>query len=170
MKRIKIKKGHHRCYCFWPKVYRFNRPLILSEWYRFDDTAFFNLFDEDQWDVNKLMGLSSGNHHKNSCRFGWRPLLNEHLIEIVAYEYHNGERQPTKYIHKIEADKWYNYRIMIGCDGAVSYTILDINNNPLANWTSVLYLNCKFGYKLNPYFGGNEVAPQDIIIYKKNEL
>ena len=81
--------------------------------FMFTDSCMFDLHDEDQWDVNKLFGFSIGHHHNNSSfRFGWRPLLNNMTIEIVAYEYHDGWRMKTMPICEVKLNKWYKFKII----------------------------------------------------------
>jgi len=125
----------------------------------------FDLHDEDQWDVNKLFGFSIGHHQKQSSfRFGWRPILSENLIEIVAYEYHDGFRMKTMPICRVELNKWHDFTVVYNAKKDRSiYFVNEIefyNNVKLAKKYGL-------GYTLGIYFGGNEKAPQDITIYKK---
>jgi hypothetical protein len=140
--------------------------------FMFTEQCLYNLYDEDQHDVNKLFGFSIGFHHKNSFRFGWRPLLDERKIEIVAYDYHDGIRQATMPITKVNIDMWYEYVLTYEptYSRGTKYYVWDEKSSPItANAERSFYSNRKFGlgYVLGTYFGGNEKAPQDIIIYKK---
>lgn len=170
--KIKIKKGRH---------YPFLLPWTLPFWIRkggitagygqrsarfqFTESCLFDLHDEDQHDVNKLFGFSIGNHHKGSSfRFGWRPKLKNATIEIVAYEYHDGVRQKTMVICEVEINRWYKYDILYSAHA--QRTTYFVNNFAFRN-TFELKKKYGLGYTLGVYFGGNEKAPQDIIIYKK---
>ena len=166
--RIKIGKGHHYpwlipiAFPFWVKR---KESTIRKAKFMFTDSCMFDLKDEDQWDVNKLFGFSIGHHHHTSFRFGWRPLLNENLIGIVAYEYHDGERQKTIPFHKVKLNEWYEYTIIYKSNKQQIHYLVSTGGFERHN------LNIKrrwgLGYTLGIYFGGNEKAPQDIIIYKK---
>jgi len=139
----------------------------------FTDSCMFNLHDEDQWDVNKLFGFSIGNHHSGSSfRFGWRPILKNNTIEIVAYEYHDGIRQKTMPIAEVKLNKWYQYQI--GYFPRLNRTHYVINDSEIINGTNYQFSNdftlkkkSGLGYTLGVYFGGNEKAPQNIVICKK---
>ena len=169
MIKIRIKKGRHYPYLIpiiFPFWVRKNNNNCRSAQFMFTDSCMFDLHDEDQWDVNKLFGFSIGHHHNGSSfRFGWRPILSENKIEIVAYEYHDGVRQKTMPICKIELNQWYKftglYNNIINKSVYFVNKINFINNMKLINKSGL-------GYTLGVYFGGNEKAPQDITIYKKH--
>lgn len=139
----------------------------------------FDLHDEDQWDVNKLFGFSIGYHHKTSFRFGWRPILSENKIEIVGYEYHDGIRQPTMPIGRIELNKWYKFELSYVphlYEGTLwelysSYGVYTESHSLLFHHKNIFNLKKKsgLGYTLGIYFGGNERAPHKITIFKKKK-
>lgn len=180
--KIKIKKGRHYPYLI---------PIVLPFWiekkegnfrtarFRFTDSCMFDLKNEDQHDVNKLFGFSIGHHQKKSSfRFGWRPLLNNMTIEIVAYEYHDGVRQKTMPIYEVQLNKWYKFRIgYLPLINRTHYLIMDEETNKLIKDREIyefindfnLSKKSGLGYTLGIYFGGNEKAPQDITIYKKRK-
>lgn len=171
--KIKIGEGHH-----YPWLIPIAFPVCVSKRsgkmrmvkFKFTESCLFDLHDEDQWDVNKLFGFSIGMHHKTSFRFGWRPKLKTGTIEIVAYEYHDKVRQKTMPICEIEIDKWYEFRISYRPQDNVSYYFInDDSGNEAGFHKNNVELKKKMGlgYTLGVYFGGNEKAPQDIIIYKK---
>jgi len=177
---VKIKKGRHYPYLipiafpFWVKK---NKESVRTATFMFSDSCMFNLYDEDQWDVNKLFGFSIGHHQLNSSfRFGWRPILGEKKIEIVAYEYHDGVRQKTMPICRVHLNKWYKVRLVyIPHKKKSYYNVSDIKTNKLIKDREIYSLTndvdlkrgSGLGYTLGIYFGGNEKAPQDITIWKK---
>lgn len=113
----------------------------------------------NQHDINKLMGFADCNsqHHDNSARFGWRWLDNK--LEIHAYAYVRGERI-TKLIGGIDLEMEYDYQIKITKNAYIFYLqgfeTVEIERRS----------KCEKGlyYMLFPFFGGNEVAPHDILI------
>ena len=170
MIKIRIKKGRHYPYLIpimFPFCVKKNRTNFRSAMFKFTDSCMFNLYDEDQWDVNKLFGFSIGHHHnRSSFRFGWRPILSENKIEIVAYEYHDGFRMKTMPICRIELNEWHRFSLSYNNETNKSYYF--VNDECFTNKVK-LEKKSGLGYTLGVYFGGNEKAPQDIIIYKKRK-
>ena len=180
--KIRIKKGRHYPYLipiafpFWVKK---NEGSFRTARFKFTESCMYDLGDEDQWDVSKLFGFSIGHHHeRSSFRFGWRPLLNNRTIEIVAYEYHDGWRTKTMRICELQLDKWYKFRIgYLPFINRTQYLVMDeetdklIKDREIYEFTNDVKLAKKsgLGYTLGVYFGGNEKAPQNITIYKKRK-
>jgi len=138
---------------------------------KFDKSSIYQFHTEDQYDINKLFGLSYGMHHTNSVRFGWRSLgTYSSKIEILAYCYVDGKRivegSNNLYIAMIDLNKFYTFRINVGenCyklsifDNMFNVGSVEIPHNYLPFW----------GYHLYPYFGGNRNAPHDINIIFEN--
>lgn len=124
----------------------------------FDSSAIYQtLVDENQADINKLYGRSDCNstHHENSARFGWRWFGNS--LELWAYAYTDSER-------KMEFIKTIPLNTFVLCELALtdsSYVFaVDGTSVAVARHCSD---NTK-GYKLYPYFGGDETAPHEITI------
>lgn len=125
---------------------------------RFDSSAIYQTRDKNnQADINKLYGMSDcGNSHQvNSARFGWRWYNNR--LEILAYSYINGQRQ-SAFVAHVPLNTYNTYEISFG-DASYKFTL---------NSTSVqLPRSCSAeasGYKLFPYFGGDEQSPHEIKI------
>ena len=168
MTRIKIKKGRHYPWLIpiaFPFWVRKDDSNYRSAQFMFTDSCMFDLKDEDQWDVNKLFGFSLGMHHKTSFRFGWRPILKNRTIEIVAYEYHDGFRFKTMPICEVELNKWHKFTVSYNNKANKSFYF--VNRHCITN-TVNLMKKSGLGYTLGVYFGGNEKAPQDITIYKRH--
>lgn len=180
--KIKIKRGRHYPFLLpWalPIWVKKNEGTFRTAKFLFTDSCMFDLHDEDQWDVNKLFGFSIGHHQKGSSfRFGWRPKLETMTIEIVAYEYHDGLRFKTMPICEVEPNKVYKFRVgyLPHIDRSY-YNVSDtktgklIKDRFIVDFANDVKLAKKsgLGYTLGVYFGGNEKAPQDIIIYKKRK-
>jgi hypothetical protein len=154
-----IKKGSHDS----------NQPLSLKEnisilkfQAKFDSSAIYtSLTTNNQADINKLYGLSDCNslHQVNSARFGWR-WYNSRL-EILAYTYTNKVRD-FKLLGVASVNAYHDYKIEFT---STSY-VFSFNGK-----TVTLPRNCSGnvnGYKLYPYFGGDEVAPHDASIWIKD--
>lgn len=170
-----IFKGFHYPFPFFfipiPKRVKKDEPTSMSRCFEFTESCLFDLKDEDQHDVNKLFGFSIGFHHTTSFRFGWRPILDTGKIEIVRYEYHNGERQRTGKVAYVDIDKPYVFELIYyPHEQKTHYLIKESEDHVYLKELRCLfskpYLKKKhgLGYLLGIYFGGNERAPQKIII------
>ena len=129
---------------------------------KFDNSAIYqSVIPENQYDINKLYGFSEGlNHQYNSARIGWA--YNDGALRLYAYAYNRGVRASQEITS-----------VAIGTDVACRISvsgnlyIFTVNNVSVtlsrANSTS-----SASGYQLYPYFGGDEVAPQNIYISIKH--
>lgn len=151
-----IKQGQHES----NRTIKSFKGDVLSFKASFDESAIYETKrEENQADINKLMGFSDCNshHHENSARFGWR-WYNDQL-EVHAYCYVNGDRK-IEYVTTVELNEMNDYQIRI-IDNKYVFTVngasrVEINKNP----------NCSgdVNYMLFPYFGGDEPAPHDISV------
>ena len=125
----------------------------------FDSSAVYKTIKaENQGDINKLYGVSDCGsfHHTNSARFGWRWYNNQ--LEIWAYTYINGERK-SSFVDTVALDKFYTYQIRFSDNKYIF--ILNEKEVEMPRACS----GTTKGYKLFPYFGGDESAPHDISIW-----
>lgn len=158
-----VKPGQHHVFTI-PKgdhysiktLKKYNRDLLTFA-FRFDNSAIYDLGDNDQYDTNKLIGYKYGlDPHKNSVRFGWKWSIEDDYIVIVAYSYVDGVRDiydigycfPNQ-IYSAEIEETTNsfiYRFQ-----GQEYVISKTKNSGNRNY-------------LFPYFGGDKKAPHDIFI------
>ena len=126
---------------------------------KFDSSAMYKtVASANQADINKLYGVSDcgTHHHTNSARFGWRWYKNQ--LEIWAYTYANNERKYV-FIDTVALNEFQNYEI----EFTANQYIFRLNSK-----TIELSRKCEGstnGYKLFPYFGGDETAPHDVTIW-----
>ena len=129
---------------------------------RFDNSAIYqSVIPENQYDINKLYGFSEGfNHQYNSARIGWA--FNDGALRLYAYAYNKGLRQSQEITTvSIGAD--------VSCSIAVSgFSYIFTVNNVSVRLPRALSTSSASGYQLYPYFGGDEVAPQNIYISIKH--
>mgnify|MGYP006972337173 CR=1 FL=1 len=128
----------------------------------FDSSAIYqNQVKRDRRDINKLMGFSDhfSLHHRYSARFGWR-WLNDSL-QLTAYCYNKGIRS-FKEICNIPLYSFDTCEIKI----SGNQYIFSVNDQSISMPRTAGGKNA-VGYKLFPFFGGNESAPHDIHIYIK---
>jgi len=129
---------------------------------KFDSTAIYTTINaSNQDDINKLYGFSdnSSTHHRFSARFGWR--WSNNALRLFGYIYNNGIRESTE-LGTVALGKENNCAIKIT---STAYQFLlngHIDSLPRRS-TSVR----AEGYKLYPYFGGDELAPHLINIFIK---
>lgn len=129
----------------------------------FDESANYKTVDPgNMHDINKLLGYSDcGNHHHgNSARFGWNWV--EGKVRIYTYVYVNGERIPEKIMGDVEPGKMHRYKIEIEGD-QYKFTLDDhvelVQRGCTGSGGGIIP-----AYRLFPYFGGDESAPQQIRI------
>ncbi len=126
---------------------------------KFDSSAMYQTTNpENQGDINKLYGFADNNaqHHSFSARFGWRWFNNQ--LEIFAYVYNNGILSYKKVGNAtIAQEQLYTIKIT---DGNYVFMMGEQTQTMPRNSTTPTGQ----GYKLYPYFGGDELAPQDITI------
>lgn len=152
-----IKKGNH--YSNW-----FNFPLFtifkrsIKFQFMIDSSSHYTLNNEDDYDWNKLFGLSnSWNHHQSSARICWRR-LNEEQYQICLYTYDNGVRNISREM-TLDYDTYYGARIIISTNNF--YLLFKDSSLILPRRSNKLF---PFKMVLKPYFGGTSVAPHDIKI------
>lgn len=129
---------------------------------KFDSSAIYTNSDpNNQYDINKLYGFSDNNalHHQFSARFGWR--WSDNALRLFGYIYNNSIRD-SKELGTIAIGTENNCSIKITPSHYV-FTLNGVKDSlPRASATVKAE-----GYKLYPYFGGDETAPHDIFIYIK---
>jgi len=129
----------------------------------FDKSAFYQLPPQDQHDINKLTGFSDNksHHQRFSARFGWR--YSDDELRLFAYVYNDGLWVEEE-ISIIQINETYTCGIFVDKDQYIFY-IEELEKDvamPRAATTPKGQ-----GYRLYPYFGGNNVAPHDIRIWIK---
>lgn len=145
---------------FWdkPVTYKFN--FHHSCWYPFEDN--------DSNDINKLAGFSFGKHHDNSVRVGWTPLFDEEdKIELWFYLYNDGKRV-MKSFAKVDPGRDYTIKIFLDKnDDKAFFFLTDDEGHEEKQWIKFKKPYNSIGYYLWPYFGGNNPAPQDMLVSLK---
>jgi hypothetical protein len=130
---------------------------------KFDNSAMYqNVIADNQLDINKLYGFSDNNqeHHINSARIGWRWYNNQ--LQLFAYVYNNSV-QTNKFIASVPLNQEINCSIRIEGNTYIFNASGVQVTMPRASTTATAV-----GYQLYPYFGGDEVAPQDIHVWIKD--
>lgn len=128
----------------------------------FDSSAIYKTgIQSNQADINKLYGISDcgTHHHQNSARFGWRWFDDQ--LEIHAYSYKDGQRK-YEFITSVALNKEYTYTMELKEDAY----LFKINGKTISSERSCSGKSS--GYKLFPYFGGDEKAPHDIKVVIKD--
>ena len=154
-----IKKGDQYCDKNNLAAAQYN---VLNFWVKFDSTAIYtNNNKENQHDINKLYGFSDNNsdHHAYSARFGWR--WSENALRLFGYVYNDSIRSSIE-LGKVEI-------------GTENFCSIKVAGNKyvfmLNDKTLIMPRTSKtpkgMGYKLYPYFGGDELAPHQITIFIK---
>jgi hypothetical protein len=127
---------------------------------RFDSSAVYQSSrTENQWDINKLYGFSdnAADHHQFSARFGWN--WSGGALRLHAYVYNNGERT-IRELATVAIGQDTECRIRV----AGQAYLFTVNGATVALPRQSKTERAR-GYRLYPYFGGDEPAPHDIRIW-----
>ena len=144
----------------------FYQPIQYSEIkfkVRFDSSCIYTTITPvNQYDINKLYGFSDNNaHHQDfSARFGWR--WSDDSLRLFAYTYNNGIRD-SKELGTIAIGLEQSCSIRVLNDSYL-FTLND-KSKMMPRRSSTAQAQ---GYKLYPYFGGDELAPHKITIHIKD--
>ena len=164
MKEFLIPKGKHDAKGFH-FGFTFKRKIQFDAY--FDESCLYHFGDVDDYDINKLFGMSTTwFHHRQSARIGWR-CVNGQTIQLLTYSYNNGSRKneehdilgevlPGEKFTCVIEDRETDYAFRFKKEDDVSWTNAHDDKKP--DWFI-------FHYYLWPYFGGNKVAPYDMKIY-----
>lgn len=151
-----IKQGQH-----YADVNAY-QPLQINELkfdVKFDSTAIYQTSDPaNQEDINKLYGFADNNsqHHEFSARFGWNWARGS--LRLYAYTYNAGVRDSREII-AIQPGFVYPCSIKV-TENKYLFTV-DHHTIEMARQSTTA---SAIGYRLYPYFGGDETAPHDITI------
>ncbi len=155
-KTYTIKKGNHKASGIHSGLFVKSE---LSIKVKFDNSAIYtSKLPANQWAINKLFGFSDcfSHHQTNSARFGWRYLNSK--LELMAYNYVKKQRWEEK-IGDLKMNEWQEMKIKMDKSNYIF---------SFAGKTVKMPRGCSNknanGYKLFPYFGGEETAPHDIKI------
>lgn len=147
-----IREGHHSCS---PRPWGIGFDSHYSKIVKFNSSAMY-YFDskEDQFDINKLWGR--GFMNGDSARFGWRWW--EGKIDILAYVHDGSLVTKDRLIKSVHVNQEYRLDLYINKN---SYTFkIDGKDD-----TGVLkHHNRHASYPMDFWFGGTQVAPQDITV------
>jgi hypothetical protein len=131
----------------------------LSFKVKFDSSAIYKtVADSNQYDINKLFGFSDNNadHHAYSARFGWR--WSNNALRLFAYDY-NISVMSFKELGTVQIGVENTCSIKVSGNEYIFSLNGTETKMPRASTTTLAE-----GYKLFPYFGGNESAPHTITI------
>jgi hypothetical protein len=150
-----IKKGHHYSNATSSEFSgnKLDFEVIFDSSATYTTTA-----KENAGDINKLYGFSDCNtlHQLNSARVGW--VWNSNALELYAYCYVNGERE-SRFLGIAPVNEAIRLTIRLTpTDYIFSFQETDTKVARHCSDSNTT------GYRLYPYFGGNETAPHDIRI------
>jgi len=152
-----IAKGSH--YCDKSSYTTIKSGQLIFK-VKFDSSSIYQTSQEsNQTDINKLFGFSDNNaaHHEYSARFGWR--WSNNSLHLFAYVY-NKSVMIFKEIGTVQIGEENTCALKVAGD-KYKFTLNDKSITIPRESTTAL----AEGYKLWPYFGGNETAPHTISIW-----
>ena len=159
MKKYTINKNHHssKLFGFIPH-FGFTFKSIIKFSAMMDANCIYDLHNNDNYDTNKLYGVSTSYSHMfQSARIGWR-CLDDKNIEIMAYTHDQGKFLNPQVITTVPVNSWFDCKIIIN-DTNFIYSV-SLNNKTNVISIPITTKPWKFKYRLFFYFGGNEPSPQ----------
>lgn len=112
--------------------------------------VYFHSREEDQSAINKIIGLSEEvNPHINSWRVGYSYSVNDNSINLYFYEYNN-EIRNSYFVKKIQIGD--SFILRVNMHGGIFLDDIYIGR---------INSRAKYGFLLEPYFGGKMPAPHD---------
>jgi hypothetical protein len=117
----------------------------------------------DDLDQNKLAGIGFGtNHHNNSVRLTWVPdFENRGMIKVSGYTYDERQADPKfaiTFIKTVRVEE--THLASIECrDGSYVLTVDGVSVTMENRFSDP-----NLCFRLYPYFGGNNTAPQDMAV------
>jgi len=178
MKKFTIKKGNHFS---TPRTFKLLTGPNNKEYQwivALDDSCVYSFKDldkgtiaENQWDWNKLVGLSLFDfipNDKNSIRVGWRYNPTTQKIELGAYQHLDGKTHTSDpFIFSINPKDLVRIGITVFTDKwVVSISNIDTKEGYDFTFNLNKARHFNFAYENQFYFGGQEVAPHDMHITK----
>jgi hypothetical protein len=151
-----IKNGNNYCennqYAITTYSYLHFRAMIDSS------GIYTTVVPANQQDINKLYGFAdcSSHHQTNSARFGWNWYNGQ--MHIHAYCYSGGVRA-YKELGLVNINEVFDCELRV-LPGKYIFTLNGVSDTLNRGCTD----NAALGYKLLPYFGGDEAAPHDVRI------
>jgi len=164
MKEFLIKKGHH----YPNKIhwgFTFSNKMSCRAY--FDKSCIYDLYNVDNYDINKLFGFStSWNHMRQSGRIGWR-CIDEKTIQILTYSHNNGVRiiDESDLLGTVSPNELFYCDIIAKKDKFVYTFRKGIETNETIRTDTKNKNELFIHYLLHAYFGGNEGAPHDMKIF-----
>ena len=120
-------------------------------------------YKEDQWDVNKLYGITdcgSWTATKNSARMGWAWNTSTNKLDIYAFTHKDGKFD-FKIIDTAELNQVHDMEIGLSADHSKYEYKFKGKTVSMDRGCSDSDMS---GYRLKPYFGGDQVAPHEVLI------
>lgn len=149
-----IRKGNNYCD---NNDYALTQYSFLHFRAMLDSSCIYSTVDPtNQADINKLFGFAdcASHHQTNSARFGWN--WENGAMHIHAYCY-AGTVRSYKELGTVALNKAFDCKLYVLPDKYIFE--LDGKKDTM---TRGCVDNTAIGYKLLPYFGGNEPAPHDV--------
>lgn len=163
-KMYTIRKGKHSSGIHLSLF--FKKPMSKRFKVVFDENCLVAVGGQDYYDINKLFGFAFGRHHRNSLRVGWR--TTGELIDLYYYGYKKGVRESFEIKTGIIPGKEYDIDIDYIID-SYRISVTDDEGMRVISYVEFKVPFFLLGYKLFPYFGGNQPAPVTMKIKIKHD-
>jgi hypothetical protein len=165
-----VNTGGHT---FSPRQYGTHSGIeTLYKIVTFDSSCLYRLGNEDDADINKLVGWGVGLTSQHSIRIGWN-CYSDSGIDLYAYFHYNGKRWVVPKDSLVQGKgqrigRYFMPNIPISCTiyrarDVISFTVkqLDRTENYVVRFAN--FPN-GWGWVMYPYFGGTSTAPHKMKI------
>lgn len=131
----------------------------------FDESCRYDLKDDDQYDINKLVGVGYlWHHHNNSARFGWNYNLSTGKINLWAYCY-DKKKRAWESLGEVEIGKSCRLILQVNKEEYL-FQVIENNTEEPVGFARIPKTHNQFlGYRLGTYFGGNKTAPHEMSVF-----
>lgn len=167
MKKYSCRQGSH---VFSPSV-SLNIDLGEKLWgwlIQFDESCIYDHHDDDQYDFNKVGGVSFRllDNLDISSLFGWRWNIEKGVMEINVYNHISGRRDIGPVGMNLSVgEKAYLWLEIDFSLGNVTHRMM--KEETVYSLTTAFPKIPKFNREIGAWFGGNKTAPHDMVIYKE---
>lgn len=156
---------------WWIRLFKnFTRKKSVTFKCFFDKSCFYKFNDVDDYDINKLFGLSTTlDHHIQSARIGWR--VKDNTFELTTYSYTSGKRDAIKDIvvlGHVKQNELFECKI-VAYEDYFYYELKTKDNKKTHIIPKDPSYDGIIGRYLEPYFGGNRKPPHNMFLFIKRK-
>ena len=135
----------------------------------FGEGTNYDLANIDQADYNKLCGRTFDLLDRNyeAAMIGWRYNSMNGMIELVGFFNQEDEHYIIGPIMEVAQCEVFEVQLSIDFDAKIYSWVITKEDGSFQQYSFQFQHDLRASYEVNVYFGGNQRAPQDMQIYKR---